>query len=270
MKGTDNKTVYARFFWVMAAAVMVTSADGGDNSSQLQTSPEIVLNGITTIFGDKRALFKVVDATPSHTSRSYFLSEGERSGEIELLAVDVKAGTIKVSDRGNVRLITICEAPTLLAGSNAVEENDVSVARYGGSGSSGSASVAVGAKSATGSQSPVAGQTAASGGGNFSGNADKSANNSNGGASAGSANPASDSSDNSAVGDSSSSAQGNPWWMKEAQKIEQARQETAQRVMDGKWQPYPLTPLTPPGTSSQLISSASVYFFYNPVTSGGD
>src|SRR5476651_1796485 len=52
--------------------------------------PEITLNGIMTIFGDKRALFKV--RVQSGEEKSCMLSEGQRDGDMELLSVDVKAG----------------------------------------------------------------------------------------------------------------------------------------------------------------------------------
>jgi hypothetical protein len=285
MKRTGNKTGCAGFFLAMAASVMVMNAAGSDNSYQsiashgsfdlrpvpaaavqnLQTPPEVVLNGITTIFGDKRALFKVLDAPPAHTSRSYFLSEGERNGDVELLAVDVKAGTIKVIDQGIVQVITICKAPALLAISNKAMGSDASVESSGDRNNYGTASVASTAKSGNESQgempSPAAGQPASAG------NAVKSASDSNGNSPGNTGDRANDSSSSNASDTAASATQDNPWWMKEAQKIEQARQETAQRVMDGKWQPYPLTPLTPPGTPSQLISSASEYFFYNPLAS---
>jgi hypothetical protein len=268
MKRTGKKAACAKFFLAMVSAVMVTNADGGDNSRPLQASPEIVLNGITTIFGDKRALFKVVDSSPAPVSRSYFLSEGERNGDVQLLAVDAQAGTIKVSDQGIVQVITICKAPVILAGASTATGNDVSIAGSVDGNDPRTTSAAVAAKSGTGSQgemqTPTAGQLAVSGGGNSPGNAEKSANSSNDSSSAGSANSASDPSGGSAALDSNSASQNSPWWLKEAQKIEQARQQTAQRVMDGKWQPYPLTPLTPVGTPPQLISSASAYFFYNP------
>ncbi len=72
-----------------------------------ETPPQIILNGIMTIFGDRRALFK----TPATSTmfgpvkeRSYMLAEGQRDGEIELLSVDMKAGAIKVNNHGSSKL----------------------------------------------------------------------------------------------------------------------------------------------------------------------
>ena len=54
------------------------------------------------------------------------------------------------------------------------------------------------------------------------------------------------------------------WWVKEAEKIEQARLETTDRVLAGEWQAYPLTPLTPSGTSAQLIGTNSLFMNHGP------
>ena len=59
--------------------------------------------------------------------------------------------------------------------------------------------------------------------------------------------------------------QGYHWWVKEAQRIEQARQATAQQVMDGTAQPFPMTPFTPPGTPAQLVGPNKMYFYYDPL-----
>src|SRR5271169_1130853 len=63
------------------------------NDEDVITPPvQITLNGIITIFGDKRALFKTQAAmsplSPAK-GKNYMLTEGQRDGEIELLAVDV-------------------------------------------------------------------------------------------------------------------------------------------------------------------------------------
>jgi hypothetical protein len=34
--------------------------------------------------------------------------------------------------------------------------------------------------------------------------------------------------------------------------------------MAGEWQPYPLTPLTPPGTPAPLISDGSAFMDHGP------
>jgi hypothetical protein len=65
--------------------------------------PKIKLTGITTILGKKQALLMVeVPAKPPQAAReeSFIMTEGQREGEIEVLNIDVKAGTVKVDNRG--------------------------------------------------------------------------------------------------------------------------------------------------------------------------
>ena len=61
--------------------------------------PSIWLNGITDILGKKQVLMKVrFPPKPSAppVEESYILTEGQREGDIEILAIDVKAGTVRV------------------------------------------------------------------------------------------------------------------------------------------------------------------------------
>ncbi len=73
--------------------------------------PEIKLNGLTTILGDKRALFKV--RNDSGPVESYFLAEGQSAGAIKLLSVDIRAGKIKVNNHGVVQTVSLCDPPDL-------------------------------------------------------------------------------------------------------------------------------------------------------------
>jgi len=66
----------------------------------------IKLTGITTILGIKNALLMVQEPGPSGKSQSYILTEGQREGQIEVLAIDSIAGTVKVSNAGNVATLT--------------------------------------------------------------------------------------------------------------------------------------------------------------------
>jgi hypothetical protein len=74
---------------------------------------KIRLTGITTIFGDKRALLMVQEpATPGKPpgpETSCILAMGQRQGAIEILEINEKAGTIKVSNDGNISVITFDE-----------------------------------------------------------------------------------------------------------------------------------------------------------------
>src|SRR5262249_50667822 len=70
--------------------------------------PKITLTGITT-FGGKRALMKLnTPPKPGDQAKELFLTlkEGQREGEVEVLAIDEKAGTVKVDDYGTIMDIT--------------------------------------------------------------------------------------------------------------------------------------------------------------------
>jgi hypothetical protein len=67
-------------------------------------APKVTLTGITTMLGRKRALFKAqLPAKPPDPAReqSYILAEGERDGDMEVVEIDDKAGSIKVKYLGD-------------------------------------------------------------------------------------------------------------------------------------------------------------------------
>jgi len=71
---------------------------------------KILLTGITTILGDKRALMKTLlpPGKPGDQAKeqSLILKEGQREGEIEVVAIDDKAGSVKVNNSGTVMVLT--------------------------------------------------------------------------------------------------------------------------------------------------------------------
>ena len=70
--------------------------------------PKIFLTGITTILGNKRALMKLTPpAKPGEQvkEQSFVLGEGQREGELEVLEIDAKAGTVKVNEYGSIMLL---------------------------------------------------------------------------------------------------------------------------------------------------------------------
>jgi hypothetical protein len=222
----------------------------------------IVLDGVTTILGDHRACFKVT-FTAGAAEVGFMLAEGQARYGIKLLAVDARLNAVTISNQGLTQIIPICKTPTLLA--TATADGNASI-RLGGRDNPGT--VFTGNVEAQGNetQPAVNGQFppgyaigpgglqngSASGNNNdFSGNTDNSTDNSSNGSSAG-------------AGDNTSHTQLYQWWVKEAEKIERARIETASRVMAGEWPPYPLTPLTPPNTLPQLIGPGSLYMNHGP------
>jgi hypothetical protein len=65
----------------------------------LSSLPKFRLTGIITRFGEKRAFLKmqVADSPRELTDdHSFALSQGERKGEIEILEVDEKLGSVKI------------------------------------------------------------------------------------------------------------------------------------------------------------------------------
>jgi hypothetical protein len=67
--------------------------------------PKIILTGITTILGNKRALLKFTPPPkPGEPAKeqAFTLAEGEREGGLEVLEIDEKAATVKVNNYGTV------------------------------------------------------------------------------------------------------------------------------------------------------------------------
>jgi hypothetical protein len=225
----------------------------------------IVLDGVTTILGDNRACFKVTfeDGRPE---ADFMLAEGQARYGIRLLAVDARSGTVTINEqRMYTRNISICKTPVLLAVTTSTT-GVTAAARPGGNAHSGA--VATDSVRSAGDETPAAngqfipaafavgtGSSPSTGSENgTSGNSDNTtakANNSDASSSAG-------------AGDNTTQSHLYQWWIKEAEKIERARVETAQRVTAGEWPPYPLTPLTPPGTPAQLIGAGSLFMDHGP------
>jgi hypothetical protein len=72
--------------------------------------PKIILTGITTILDTKRALMKVAPANVRQVEPgkelSLILTEGQREGQVEVLQIDEKAGSVKVNNSGTVMVLT--------------------------------------------------------------------------------------------------------------------------------------------------------------------
>lgn len=68
--------------------------------------PKVLFQGITTILGQKRALFKVqIPPKPGEQPKgeqSFILAEGQRDGDIEVLEIDEKAYKVKLKNFGTV------------------------------------------------------------------------------------------------------------------------------------------------------------------------
>jgi len=217
----------------------------------ISTRSAIVLNGITTILGDKLALFKVTlaDGTPPI---SFMLAEGQSRYGLQLVAVDVRSGAVTIHTASLTRVISICNTPELPV----VRPATAAFAR--------SFSGSAGVQDQAGRMNDPADAS--------SGNGSPADPGFYAGIAAGAGKSQGDDADPSSAADSSSASDSpSPtnshvyqWWVKEAQKIENARQETAQRVLAGEWEPYPQTPLTPAGTPAALIGQKSLFADHGP------
>jgi len=75
------------------------------------TVVKITLTGMTTILGNKRVLMKTAPppGKPGEGPKSelsYILTEGERQGDIEVLEIDEKGGSVKVNNAGTIQTLT--------------------------------------------------------------------------------------------------------------------------------------------------------------------
>src|SRR5690349_14553010 len=72
-------------------------------------SSTIVLTGITTILGGRRAFLEITPPPkPLQPAKqiSCILAEGEREGAVEVVQIDPKNGSVKVSDNGTLTTLT--------------------------------------------------------------------------------------------------------------------------------------------------------------------
>ncbi len=77
-----------------------------DNTPPPVPPPKITLTGITTILGNKRALMKALEPPrPPEPAKevSYILAEGQRDGDVEVIAIDERAGSVKVNNHGTIQ-----------------------------------------------------------------------------------------------------------------------------------------------------------------------
>jgi hypothetical protein len=241
------------------AAIIPTAGASGSKSSPPDA---VVLNGVTAIFGDQRAFFQIPGPNPS-SAQTFSLAEGQSANGIQLLSVNYKLESVTIDNHGHVQNIHICTTPVLLAAANLGNTGPKAK-------STNTKSTKAGAGADSSADNPAISGDAVSkvdatglrGGGTSANPNEKSPNSSSPSSSliAGKDNSTTSS---PVSGDdyNSNPTDSHPyvWWYDEAQKIENTRLETAQRVLAGEWAPEPLTPLTPSGTPAQLIGTNSVF-----------
>jgi uncharacterized membrane protein YgcG len=228
--------------------------------------PDIALNGIMSIFGRKYALFKL----SANKGKTYLLGEGQSDGEIRLLAVEERAGKIKISNHGIVQTISLAKPPATTGQPAAGAAPNA--APFVAAGNNPRQSPAEGIAPAAFEKNPMpvampvatAGFYAGAGGGNSG--------NSQGGSSGGTPSSSGDSGSQSSGGSNSAPRpEPDPWWVIGSKSMEAARIATVSQVNSGQAEPWPLTPFTPPGTPASLIGPERLYFghgVYHGVDSG--
>jgi hypothetical protein len=72
-------------------------------------APKITLNGITDLFGKQALLTVQMPAKPGEAAKaqSFILKEGERDGDLEVIQIDMTAGSVKVNNFGNEMTLTM-------------------------------------------------------------------------------------------------------------------------------------------------------------------
>jgi hypothetical protein len=228
--------------WLMSAFFI--------NAAEVPLAVE--LNGIVNFSGFDCAFF-VLDQPGSSALRSFMLTQGESRFGIKLLAMDATSGCVQIVNCGQKQSLRICSAPdlTLSSVSGAADYPAKSfVSVNGGINSFGDSDSDVSVDPATIPGNPGFGTI-----------------------------PKSASAQSSPTPNSSSASttdsrgtdpavtfqdQANADWYQDAAIMEQERRETAQQVLSGEMTPFPLTPLTPPGTPSQLIGDDAIYADHIP------
>jgi hypothetical protein len=207
----------------------------------------VELTGMASLFGQKMALLDIYQSAQTKPV-SVTLSEGETSNGIQLLAVDFSLHNVEILNAGQRQTLHISglAAQTGAATGGRVAANGITIFHADGTYEF-QAGVTTNAVAAAGQLTSPGGFAGA--GGNP---ADSTA----------PSTPDASSNDNNTA--TTKQAETYQWWVKEAQKIEQARNETAGRVQAGEWPPYPRTPLTPADENPALVSGDQVFMDHGP------
>jgi hypothetical protein len=210
-------------------------------TARAEAPPEIFFNGIFTLFGDHRVLFKTHSGNPEE--KSFMLAEGEARDGIRLLAVDIHAGIAQFDNHGVIQKISICPTPDLGPAANAT----ITAGQKSFSGASSATAVAAGEPGLFSPATAAASSFSAANGIDATAQAAEKAG-------------ADFSTGRTSQPVSKQDATQNTWWYRGSQQMEAARVATAAAVERGELPAYPLTPLTPPGTPAVLIGSDQLYF----------
>jgi len=194
----------------------------------------VQLNGIVGLFNPKMAMF-VLGRGENYPPTSFMLAEGESQFGIRLLAVDVTGQRVQIECYNKKSYLNLCgtpnvtnavAAPTGVTQTRQPVPGELSVASY-------LASEAV-QRIKEGNPlwvpaAPAGRQNTGSG------------------------------TDNAGTGTAVPEDFTKELWYQDSLALERARAETVAEVLSGERSPYPLTPLTPPGTPGQLLNQDVIY-----------
>jgi len=108
--GAQNNEAPYRGIWLRNVFDLKPTPAQLVETANTEPPPNIKLTGITTILGNKQALFMVQAAAergkPAGPEQSYILSEGQRRGVLEVVEINPKTATVKIKNEGVLSTIT--------------------------------------------------------------------------------------------------------------------------------------------------------------------
>lgn len=254
--------------WLMAA-LMALAAGAPAMAAPV---PALELNGISSFFGSKSACLIYQQPNPL-APHGFMLDVGKSRFGIRLICVDAVSNIVQIENNGQIQFLRLCPAPdrpwpTISPAPGTAEYQEL-LARYGndpGQVLLPDASVDISKMNNTALNNP-----------GFSGNGMSTAQKTPADSHDPGMNQNSPSDGNGADARQESPArlngpnpaaalkdQSSADWYQDSASMEKHRLETAQSVLAGEMDPWPLTPLTPAGTPASLISDDAIYANHLP------
>ncbi len=227
------------------------AAVGSALAGSLTAPLAVKLNGVCNLFGDRCAILTV---NPAPDAPSLILSEGESENGIKLITVDMVANCVRIENGGQRQTLRLSGAAN----------NDFIASADGGKFLARGVDGLVGTPGADGLVAEIL--PGNPGWGTLpampTGSVAHSKPNANSGQSSTtepSAVPAQPTVGNTFSATATLINPADNEWYQESLSIEQSRKDNAAQVLSGEQEPWPATPLTPPGTPAALVGNG-MYF----------